>query len=255
MTERQTGVVILAAGKGTRMKSDSAKVLHILAGRPMIAYVLETAVKVAGRDVVVVIGSQADTVRQTVASRGEVLFAHQKSQNGTGDAVRCALPVLPAHITDVVILCGDVPLISADTLNRLIRVHQQADHAVTFLGVNKTDPSGYGRVVANSHGAVKRIVEEADANPEEKRIQTVNSGVYCVCRSFLETAIPRLGAANAQQEIYLTDIIEIAAKSGLSIGLMMAENPEELLGINTREDLEQVAALLADSGKILDFEN
>jgi UDP-N-acetylglucosamine diphosphorylase/glucosamine-1-phosphate N-acetyltransferase len=245
MRIENTAVIVLAAGKGTRMKSNCAKVLHSLAGRPILAYVLETAVKVAGPDVVVVIGSQAEAVRTTALQIADVQFAYQTEQRGTGHAVQCALPKLGEQTENVVILCGDVPLITENTLNRLVRAHQEAAHTVTLLGVDLENPRGYGRVVINPQGQVQRIVEEADATSAEKEITIVNSGIYCVHRPFLEQAVPRLGSANAQKEVYLTDIIEMAASSALPIGFIVVEQATELLGINTPEDLRQVEALLS----------
>jgi|SRR6056297_13243 len=238
--------IVLAAGKGTRMKSSKAKVLHFLAGRPMISYVIETAIKVVGNDIVVVIGHQADAVRRHVSNAGQVFFAYQENQLGTGHAVQCALPSLPADIENVIILCGDVPLITEQTLTSLVDAHLNGQYAVTVLGVNLEDPSGYGRVVTDGNGDVVRIVEDADAAASEKCISTINSGVYCVHRSFLEGAITRLKSDNAQNEIYLTDIIEIATHSKRPVGMMLAEKHTELLGINTLEELKRVEALLDD---------
>jgi UDP-N-acetylglucosamine diphosphorylase/glucosamine-1-phosphate N-acetyltransferase len=249
MTYEQTAVVILAAGKGTRMKSDQAKVLHLLGGRPMISYVVETAAKLAGSNVVVVVGTQADMVKREVLRSASVSFALQASQNGTGHAVQCALPELDERIESVVILCGDVPLISLTTLQNLVRMHQDNAQTITLLGLDLDEPYGYGRVVVDDHRRVKRIVEEADASDEERSVRTVNSGVYCVRRSFLDHAIPRLEAANAQSEIYLTDIVEIAVDSSLAVGLMIADEPTELLGINTPQDLAKVEAVLGGARK------
>jgi len=247
MTIDQLGVIILAAGKGKRMQSNLAKVLHPLAGRPIIAYVLDTAAKVAGSNIVVVIGNQAEQVQEQVRQYAETLFAYQEAQMGTGHAVHCAMPVLDSRIESVVILCGDVPLISEKTLNALIKIHQEGGHTLTLLGVNMEDPSGYGRIITDGDGHVERIVEEADATRAEKQVSTINSGIYCIRRDFLETALPRLKSDNAQSEIYLTDIISIAAQSGEPMGMMLAEHATELLGINTPEDLNRLEALLSVS--------
>ncbi|HMA86729.1 MAG TPA: NTP transferase domain-containing protein [Desulfosalsimonadaceae bacterium] len=239
--------IILAAGKGTRMKSDKAKVLHMLAGRPIIGYVIETAVNMFGRNIIVVIGNQAEAVRQTVAEAAEAWFAYQHHQLGTGHAVQCALPELPHHIENVIILCGDVPLITEKTLNALVHTHLAHQNAVTLLGVNLEDPSGYGRLVTDPDGNVIRIVEEADATELEKGISTINSGIYCIHRGFLEQTIAQLKSDNAQNELYLTDLIEIAATNNESVGMIRAPEPLELLGINTLDDLKQLEALIAVS--------
>src|SRR6056297_3477447 len=239
--------IVLSAGKGTRMKSSKAKVLHFLAGRPMISYVIETAIKVVGNDIVVVIGHQADAVRRHVSNAGQVFFAYQENQLGTGHAVQCALPELPHHIENVIILCGDVPLITEKTLNALVHTHLAHQNAVTLLGVNLEDPSGYGRLVTDPDGNVIRIVEEADATELEKGISTINSGIYCIHRGFLEQTIAQLKSDNAQNELYLTDLIEIAATNNESVGMIRAPEPLELLGINTLDDLKQLEALIAVS--------
>lgn len=245
--------IVLAAGKGTRMKSNKAKVLHLLSGRPIILYVIETALKVVGHNIVVVVGNQAEAVRKTVTESAEVLFAHQKEQLGTGHAVQCALPSVPTHVKNVIILCGDVPLVTDQTLKLLVDTHLQAVNAVTLLGVNLDNPSGYGRLVTDGNGNVLKIVEEADATDAQKHISTINSGIYCIRREFLENAVNQLNSDNAQNEIYLTDIIEIAVRLKFPVGMMLAGEYTELLGINTLNDLKRVEALLNDPGKSLDF--
>jgi UDP-N-acetylglucosamine diphosphorylase/glucosamine-1-phosphate N-acetyltransferase len=245
--------IVLAAGKGTRMKSDKAKVLHHLDGHPMIRYVIETALKVVGHNIVVVVGHQAEAVRQTVAEAAEVLFAHQEVQLGTGHAVKCALPCVPTEIENIIILCGDVPLITDKTLKTLVHTHLHANNIITLLGVQLDNPTGYGRLITDDSGNVKKIVEEADATEIERRITTINSGVYCIQREFLNGAINRLNSDNAQNEIYLTDLIEVAVDSGLSVGMNLVSEYTEMLGVNTLEDLERVEAVLKLRGKSLDF--
>lgn len=243
-------VIILAAGKGKRMKSDRAKVLHMVAGRPMILHVIDTAVEVAGENIVVVIGNHAETVKETVASRAQVLFAFQSEQLGTGHAVQCALPFLPEACRVAVILCGDVPLITSATIRRLIRQHVQHGNEITLLAVTLDHPCGYGRVIRNSSGNVEAIVEESDATADEKRIDLINSGIYCVNKDFLETALSQVESRNAQQEIYLTDIIKIARTAGRKIGLLLLKEPSEVIGINTIEDLQKAEAVIGRDLKI-----
>ncbi|MFO7930258.1 MAG: NTP transferase domain-containing protein [Thermodesulfobacteriota bacterium] len=243
------GVVILAAGKGTRMKSDNAKVLVPVAGRPMILYVVDAAVKTAGRDVVVVVGTQAEEVKALVSDHVNVYFAWQKNQLGTGHAAMCGLPSLGAHVDHVVLLCGDVPLITAETLERLIRSHTTRSPAVTVLGAEIENPSGYGRIKQNPDGTVDCIVEETDASEEEKKITTVNTGIYCVNRKFLESALYRIDTDNAQNEIYLTDIVGIAAETGETSELMLCLDSNEMCGINTSQDLEKVEAIIRKNEK------
>ena len=245
--------IVLAAGKGTRMKSSKAKVLHLLAGRPIIRYVIETALKVVGHNIVVVVGNEAEAVRKTVTKTADVLFAYQEVQLGTGHAVQCALPSVPSNIKNVIILCGDVPLITEQTIKELVDTHLNARNAITLLGVNIDNPTGYGRLIIDSNGEVQRIVEETDATKAEKAITTINSGIYCIHSEFLMSAINQLNSNNAQNEIYLTDIIEVASNSGLSIGMMLVPEYTELIGINTLDDLDRVEAVIEARGKSLDF--
>lgn len=242
-------IVILAAGKGTRMRSDKAKVLHSVCGRPMILHVVETAVEMAGKGVVVVIGHQGDKVRETVLLKADVLFAEQKEQKGTGHAVRCALPVLPENATQVIILSGDVPLIKTGTIQELMAIHQDQDNDVTILGTRLENPYGYGRILYNSDGTVERIVEEADANAAEKLINIINSGIYCVKRPFLETSLQHLQSNNRQNELYLTDIVEFARNQGRKIGMMICRESNEVQGVNTPSDLMEIERILVASRK------
>lgn len=239
------GVIILAAGLGKRMKSPRAKVLHEILGRPMVAYVVETARKIAGAAVVVVVGNQADEVRRAVARSGEVIFAYQDRQLGTGHAVMCALPQVPPDFTDVMVLCGDVPLVTEETLSAMITDHLEAGRAATLLAVDLEDPYGYGRILLDATDQVCGIVEEADATAEQRAVKTINSGIYCLNRQFLEEALPRLTPDNAQGEFYLTDIIRVGYELRRRIGVAHSGDPEEILGINTPDDLRRVEAIMA----------
>ncbi|MCF8025710.1 MAG: NTP transferase domain-containing protein [Desulfobacteraceae bacterium] len=244
LLKEPVAVIILAAGKGTRMKSDRAKVLHPVAGRPMILYVIDAAVRIADKDVVVVIGTQSEEVRPLVSAHADVDFVVQQHQLGTGHAAMCALPALREYVEHVVILCGDVPLITTETLNRLIHAHIRANPAVTVLGARIEDPTGYGRIKHNKEGSVERIIEEADASDEEKRINTVNTGIYCVSKEFLEAALSMVDTNNAQNEMYLTDIVGIAAEAEQKIGLVLCRDNNEMRGVNTKKDLERVEAII-----------
>lgn len=240
MKDDQVCIIILAAGKGKRMKSDTAKVLHTVAGRPMILHVIDTAVEVAGENIVVVVGNQAEKVREVVASRADVLFAFQSEQLGTGHAVQCALPLLPEVCDAAVILCGDVPRITPVTIRRLIMEHFRHENDITLLAVTVDNPFGYGRVIRNPAGNVEAIVEESDATDEQRRIDLINSGIYCVNIDLLGVALSRVESANAQQEVYLTDIIKIARLAEKKIGLLTLTDPSEAMGINTLKDLRQI---------------
>jgi UDP-N-acetylglucosamine diphosphorylase/glucosamine-1-phosphate N-acetyltransferase len=240
-------IIILAAGKGTRMKSEKAKVLHSVTGRPMILHVVETAVEVSCKEIIIVIGHQAERVRKVVSEKTDAKFAFQKEQNGTGHAVQCALPELSDQCTNVVILSGDVPLIKSITIRDLISEHVNNDNDVTVLGVCLENPFGYGRIVGNSSGRVEKIVEETDADEIQKSINIVNSGIYCVKRPFLEFALSQVQSNNNQNEIYLTDIVGIGNKEDKKIGLKICEDPTQVMGINSSEDLLKIESMQMES--------
>lgn len=238
-------VVILAAGKGTRMKSDIAKVLHAIHGKPMVEYVVETARRVAGDDVVVVVGHQADKVRESVAAKFRSEFAFQEEQRGTGHAVQCAMPAIPVGTTDVVILCGDVPLITPESVERLVLRHRNEGAVVTVLTMEVDDPSGYGRMVMGEDGRVSGIVEEADANASERKIRIVNAGIYCVEKAFLCRALGELRDENAQGELYLTDIVRVAHGEKWNIATLKLADPREAIGVNSPVELAKAAEIMA----------
>ncbi len=242
---KNIAIIILAAGLGTRMKSDMAKVLHPILGVPMISHVLETASQVADRDIIVVVGHQADRVKNACQKFRSVSFARQSEQKGTGHAVICAMPAVPESVQHVVILCGDVPLLKAETVNELVCDHVQADRDLTLLAVELTNPTGYGRVIMNADRQLTKIVEEADADDAEKAVALINSGIYCVSRSFLASSLMELTPDNAQGELYLTDIIAVGYRWGKHLGVLVGPDPEEVSGVNTIEHLKAVEALMA----------
>jgi len=240
---KKEAAIILAAGKGTRMKSDLAKVLHRISGVPMIRYVVETALSVVD-DVVVVIGHQAEAVREVLASYDNLRFAVQKEQLGTGHAVLTALPELPPQTTHVVILCGDTPLIKPATLDQLIRTHKARSRPLTVLTTDLANPFGYGRIVLNPEGHVVGIVEESDATEKEKKITMVNTGTYCIDTGFLRKFLPDLKSDNVQGEFYLTDVVARSHREGVPAAVVAAENPLEVLGVNTLDDLVAAEKLI-----------
>lgn len=237
-------IVILAAGLGTRMKSNKAKVLHHLLGRPMISYVVDTAIAVAGDNVVLVVGHQADEVRAIFAQQEQVKFAFQDEQLGTGHAVKCALPALPESADHVVVLCGDVPLLRGETLQRFVHDHCSQERTLSVLAMQLENPTGYGRIVQDKGGYVVGIVEEADATPDQKTIRLVNTGIYCIDRRFLVSALQELKSDNAQGEYYLTDIVGMAHHSQLTVGVTIGEKPDEFTGINSRDQLKAVEDMM-----------
>lgn len=242
--ETTLGVIILAAGLGKRMKSEKAKVLHEIDGKPMILHVIETASEIVGDDIIVVIGHQANEVKKTVSQSCSPIYVVQKEQLGTGHAVLTALPFIPDHVEKIVILYGDVPLLSVASLKELLSFHQKNQCDISTLAARVSDPKGYGRILFGKNGRVRKIVEEADATSKEKEIDLVNTGIYCVERRFLMDAAPKLKPENAQKEYYLTDIIEIAHTGNYMSQAFVTENIQETAGINSREELLAAEASL-----------
>lgn len=247
MNTNKIGIIILAAGKGTRMKSDLPKVLHKIHGRSMISLVLRSSVVIRPEDIVVVVGHHSDQVMADIPGDIKVKFALQRALLGTGDAVKAALPLLGVGIGTVLILCGDTPLIRSETLGRLIEYHLGSGNDLTLLAVKVDNPTGYGRVIKNIDGSLKCIREQADASDEERCINTINSGIYCVSRQFLTSALAGLKADNVQKEYYLTDIVGIATENGYGAGVFMGSDPTEVMGVNTMEELRLARELMAQS--------
>lgn len=246
--------VILAAGLGKRMKSNKAKVLHEILGVPMVMHVIHAAQAIAGENVICVIGNQAEEVKKTISARAQIFFVLQERQLGTGHAVLSAIPHLPRETEEVMILSGDVPLLSVATLRILVEDHRTFDRDLTILGARLENPTGYGRILYDADRNVTAIVEEADAQDDQKRINVINAGTYCAKRIFLADALKQLRPDNAQGEFYLTDIIGIGYRAKKKIGVVVGDNPTEVLGVNTREDLDQVEAILkASNRKSVDF--
>jgi bifunctional UDP-N-acetylglucosamine pyrophosphorylase / glucosamine-1-phosphate N-acetyltransferase len=240
----EISAIVLAAGMGTRMKSGLVKVMHPLAGPPMIAWPVDAAFEAGISSCVLVVGYQEEKVRAHFAERGEIRYAVQSEQFGTGHAVRCAMPELPAGSTTVLILCGDTPLITAGTLAAMLQAHAASGAAVTVMTATLADPFGYGRIIKRNDGSIQAITEEKDASPEERRIQEVNAGVYCVDRAFLERAVVGLDNNNAQGEYYLTDVVRQAASQGLKcLGFAVAD-PTEITGVNDRVQLAEAGRVL-----------
>ena len=235
-------VVVLAAGKGTRMQSPLPKVLLPLAGCPLVGHVLTAVQPLAPQHLVAVVGHQADAVRR-VCERFGACCVVQEPQLGTGHAVAQTRSLLQGFDGDILILCGDVPLLRTPTLRRLLDAHRQHQATLTMLTTHVDDPTGYGRILRNGQGNVAGIVEERDAIPAQKALREINSGVYSLQASFLFAALPRIGRCNAQGEQYLTDVVGLAAADGRPIADVATE-PEEILGVNTPADLARLETLL-----------
>ena len=239
-------VLVMAAGLGTRMKSKRAKVLHELAGRPLIAHVVRTAQTLEPRTILVIVGHQAEEVEQAVlAEVGELAsFAVQAQQRGTGDAVESARQQLESSGSRVLLLSGDVPLIRAETLRKFIEQHRASAAACTILGVRLENPTGYGRIIRDEQGAFEKIVEQKDASEEERQVREINSGIYCFESGDLFEALKRVEPKNQQGEYYLTDVCEILNSAGRKVEVFLHTEAREVSGVNTRAELAEFENLL-----------
>jgi bifunctional UDP-N-acetylglucosamine pyrophosphorylase/glucosamine-1-phosphate N-acetyltransferase len=239
-------VVVMAAGLGTRMKSRRAKVLHELGGRPLIAHVVRTAQQLDPRTILVIVGHQAEEVEQAVLSEiGELAsFSIQAKQRGTGDAVESARRQLENSDSMVLLLSGDVPLIRAETLQKLIEHHRAAGAACTILGVRLENPTGYGRIIRDEQDRFVKIVEQKDASEDERKVREINSGIYCFESNDLFAALKRVEPKNQQGEYYLTDVAEILNSNGRKVEVFTHTDAREVSGINTRAELAEFENLL-----------
>src|SRR5438309_94173 len=237
-------IVVLAAGKGTRMKSADPKVLHQALGLPLIEHVLRATDALRPSRVVVVVGHGAERVKAATSKRLGLRFALQEPQLGTGHALLQAAPFLADASGTVVLLYGDVPLLRAATLQRLVEAHETRGAAATIVTARMIDPSGYGRIVRDEGGRITAIVEEKDASPVERAIEEINSGVYAFAREPLFGALQALGAANAQGEYYLPDLVRIYRERGLAVETVSLDDPREIMGVNSRRELADVTAIL-----------
>ncbi|MEK6690173.1 MAG: bifunctional UDP-N-acetylglucosamine diphosphorylase/glucosamine-1-phosphate N-acetyltransferase GlmU [Nitrospirota bacterium] len=235
---KKLAVLILAAGIGKRLKSRKAKVLHTIAGEPMIMHVLKKAIALTPLKIIIIIGHQSEAVKACIKESSQAIkFVEQKGLLGTAHAVLQAEKSLHDFDGTVLILSGDVPLIGDENLRFLYESHRKAGNDLTIVSTVLTDPSGYGRVLRDANGGVIRIIEDRDATEEEKKIREINTGIYAAEKEFLFTAVKGVKRENTQQEYYLTDIIEIAVREGRNIGAITVKNAIEVMGINTRVEL------------------
>ena len=236
-------VVVLAAGQGTRMKSSLPKVLHPIAGRPMIERVLETANSLSPSTITLIVGHKADKVRDKLVNRQNLTFALQEPQLGTAHALQQAEPALAARAGSLILLSGDVPLLSPNTLKRLLETHRGSGPSATVVTATVDRPYGYGRIV-RSRGRITRIVEERDASPTQRQIKEINSGIYAFDLAPLFEALRTIASQNAQGEFYLTDLIAIYRRRKLPVETLLIENAQEIRGINSRSELAEVSRLV-----------
>ncbi len=231
MSSQKLNVVILAAGKGTRMRSEKAKVLHSLAGKPLLQYVIDCAKHLNPQKIAVVYGYGGEAVPKAFAHE-KIIWVKQSEQLGTGHAVQQAAKHLDADATTLILL-GDVPLVSAETCKSLLEKTQQ----LGLLTVKKADPSGYGRVIRDKAGKVSAIVEHKDASAEQRKINEVNTGIIAVSNANLTAWLKRLTNDNSQGEYYLTDIVAMAVQDGLSVTTEIAQDESSVAGANSKQDL------------------
>ncbi len=231
------GVVILAAGQGTRMRSSLPKVLHRLANRPLLRHVVDTSNKLNPAQTIVVFGHGGEDVQQAFSSDSGLLWVEQNQQLGTGHAVDQAIPAL-ADVDRVLVLYGDVPLIQTETLSSLIQAAAQSDLAL--LTVDLEDPTGYGRIVRDERGSVQRIVEQKDATAAELAITEINTGFLVADKKRLTDWLSRIGNDNAQGEYYLTDIVELAVADGVDVKVAQPDEATEVMGVNDHAQLAQL---------------
>ncbi len=236
--------VILAAGKGTRMKSNLPKVLHEILGKALVGYVLDSVKHITNENFVIV-GHHAEEVEKYVISHYEnAKTVLQSPQLGTGHAVSMVCPMLENYSGQVLILCGDTPLITEDTLKKFVEYHKENKSDITVMSAIFENPTNYGRIIRDADNSLKCIVEEKDATLEQKAIKEVNAGIYCINWAKVKSAFSQLTSNNAQGEYYLTDIIEWGKKNGLSVNAYIMENNIETFGINSRVQLAEALKLL-----------
>jgi len=235
--------LILAAGKGTRMKSDLPKVIHKIDGKELVKYVIRQAKETGSSEIWLITGHKSELVREATKDL-EVNYVEQKEQLGTGHAVMQAEDALKGKSGDVLILCGDVPLLKPSTLKKFRDYHVRSNAIATVMTTEFDDPFGYGRIIKDISGNIIRIVEQKDANQEEKAVKEINSGVYIIDKDELFNSLKHISSDNASREYYLTDVIGILKKQNKKVGTYLIADNTEILGINTIEQLETAESII-----------
>jgi bifunctional UDP-N-acetylglucosamine pyrophosphorylase / glucosamine-1-phosphate N-acetyltransferase len=236
MTSSALSIVILAAGKGTRMKSCKAKVLHEIFFAPMVNHVVNAVLPLKPIRTVVVVGHQGQEVEEALRQLG-CEFVVQEQQLGTGHAVLASENAIEEASCTVMILCGDTPLIRTETLSKMYAEHVNRRATLTLMTTILEDPTNYGRIITGVEGQPLGIVEQKDASPEQLQLREINAGIYCVDKSFLFSALQKVDMNNSQNEVYLTDIVKQAVNAGHNVQKFIAPSPTEVLGVNSRVEL------------------
>ncbi|MEI1419772.1 bifunctional UDP-N-acetylglucosamine diphosphorylase/glucosamine-1-phosphate N-acetyltransferase GlmU [Bacillus cabrialesii] len=236
--------VVLAAGQGTRMKSKLYKVLHPVCGKPMVEHVVDEALKLSLSKLVTIVGHGAEDVKKQLGDKSE--YALQAEQLGTAHAVKQAQPFLAAEKGVTIVICGDTPLLTAETMEQMLKEHTQREAKATILTAVAEDPTGYGRIIRGENGAVQKIVEHKDASEEERLVTEINTGTYCFDNEALFRAIDQVSNDNAQGEYYLPDVIEILKNEGETVAAYQTGNFQETLGVNDRVALSQAEQFMKE---------
>ncbi|ARV45766.1 bifunctional UDP-N-acetylglucosamine diphosphorylase/glucosamine-1-phosphate N-acetyltransferase GlmU [Bacillus inaquosorum] len=236
--------VVLAAGQGTRMKSKLYKVLHPVCGKPMVEHVVDEALKLSLSKLVTIVGHGAEEVKKQLSNKSE--YALQAEQLGTAHAVKQAQPFLADEKGVTIVICGDTPLLTAETMEQMLKEHTQREAKATILTAVAEDPTGYGRIIRGANGAVQKIVEHKDASEEERLVTEINTGTYCFDNEALFRAIDQVSNDNAQGEYYLPDVIEILKNEGETVAAYQTGNFQETLGVNDRVALSQAEQFMKE---------
>lgn len=230
--------IILAAGKGTRMKSNRPKVLHEVFFEPMVHHVVKAVQPLGAEKSIVIVGHQKERVEGALTGF-HVTCVEQQEQNGTGHAVLCAEQSLAGFSGDVLILCGDSPLLLTHHLVEMVQAHRAADSPLTIITTSLENPTNYGRIISDTDGNVREVIEEKDATDEQRKVREVNAGIYCVEKEFLFNALKQVTTDNSQGEMYLTDIVAIAVRQGCTVHKYEHPVPDHVLGVNSRVELSK----------------
>jgi bifunctional UDP-N-acetylglucosamine pyrophosphorylase/glucosamine-1-phosphate N-acetyltransferase len=239
---KDVSVIILAAGKGVRMKSDLPKAAHRVCGKEMINHVVDNTKEMGASRIIVVVGYKAEVVRSVLDKNIDTVY--QERQLGTGHAVMQAVPLIPENSRQVLVLYGDTPLVRPETLKELINCHREGNYGLTVLTVEMDNPEGYGRIIRNNDGSIAGIVEHRDASSTQRKIREINSGIYCFDREHLVEGIANLKRDNVQGEYYLTDIVEFLYSKGIIIGGCVIRDGQEVMGVNTKYQLSAVQKIM-----------